>query len=669
MNVDTKAHFEQWYSSLDTVKQKITDILAANNVSFSMTQEGPGAKKNDAAFDTASAQDMINAYQQLNALIEQYNWKAIEAAQLSNWSDKIYSNMSSFTKLKLKISELKNKLREAQKEKDKLNGGVDKLIDGFKRAVLALVGVRSIFMAIRKSMSAYLAQNEELQQKLNGAFYALGSLFAPVLEWIVNLFWKVLSYVDAIAKMLGFAGINMSNFGKNTAKAAKEMKQLAGFDEINNLNTNNNSGGGSSFKPNIEPVDVGWLEKIKPIIEWIKDHIDLIIAAIIGMIGAWLMFKLAMLDTKEVMKALNAGIKALGIGLIFAGVYLIIKGIIDYLKDPSWANFGKIIAGIGLAVAGVGVLFGAWPVAVAGALVAVLGVIVTHWDKIKAWLEDTIIPALGPIFGPMVQGAVDMLDGIFKGFKQMFDGIIQFVKGVFSGDWKAALDGLKTIWDGAWKVLTSIFDATIGKLLEVWIAFIQGLWNGFTGGLDLIFGGLVKLRNWFGDICSSIGQTFRDLWNKITTWAGETFGKISGFMSEKFKAGINTVISQINRAINFINNALNWSYGGLTLLGKQIIPSFTVQLGRIPNIPQLAVGTNYVPQDMLAMIHEGEAVVPKKYNPANGGNNEEVVNAINSLIDVVQSKEFAAYISSKEIGRTAVNYINNQSRIMGGGIF
>lgn len=140
-------------------------------------------------------------------------------------------------------------------------------------------------------------------------------------------------------------------------------------------------------------------------------------------------------------------------------------------------------------------------------------------------------------------------------------------------------------------------------------------------------------------------------------------------MSEKFKAGINTVISQINRAINFINNALNWSYGGLTLLGKQIIPSFTVQLGRIPNIPQLAVGTNYVPQDMLAMIHEGEAVVPKKYNPANGGNNEEVVNAINSLIDVVQSKEFAAYISSKEIGRTAVNYINNQSRIMGGGIF
>lgn len=33
-------------------------------------------------------------------------------------------------------------------------------------------------------------------------------------------------------------------------------------------------------------------------------------------------------------------------------------------------------------------------------------------------------------------------------------------------------------------------------------------------------------------------------------------------------------------------------------------------------IPQFAVGTNYVPQDMTARIHEGEAIVPKAYNPA-----------------------------------------------------
>ena len=37
-------------------------------------------------------------------------------------------------------------------------------------------------------------------------------------------------------------------------------------------------------------------------------------------------------------------------------------------------------------------------------------------------------------------------------------------------------------------------------------------------------------------------------------------------------------------------------------------------------IPGLATGTNYVPYDgMPAILHKGEAVVPKQYNPAAGG--------------------------------------------------
>jgi phage-related minor tail protein len=34
-------------------------------------------------------------------------------------------------------------------------------------------------------------------------------------------------------------------------------------------------------------------------------------------------------------------------------------------------------------------------------------------------------------------------------------------------------------------------------------------------------------------------------------------------------------------------------------------------------IPKLATGTDYVPSDMVALLHQGEAVVPKAYNPAN----------------------------------------------------
>ncbi|SDM57389.1 Phage-related minor tail protein [Oryzisolibacter propanilivorax] len=34
------------------------------------------------------------------------------------------------------------------------------------------------------------------------------------------------------------------------------------------------------------------------------------------------------------------------------------------------------------------------------------------------------------------------------------------------------------------------------------------------------------------------------------------------------------------------------------------------------NLPAFAEGTNYVPRDMIALIHEGEEIVPKRYNPA-----------------------------------------------------
>lgn len=39
----------------------------------------------------------------------------------------------------------------------------------------------------------------------------------------------------------------------------------------------------------------------------------------------------------------------------------------------------------------------------------------------------------------------------------------------------------------------------------------------------------------------------------------------------------------------------------------------------VPSGVPLATGTNYVPRNMLALLHEGEAVVPKPYNPAAGG--------------------------------------------------
>jgi hypothetical protein len=39
----------------------------------------------------------------------------------------------------------------------------------------------------------------------------------------------------------------------------------------------------------------------------------------------------------------------------------------------------------------------------------------------------------------------------------------------------------------------------------------------------------------------------------------------------------------------------------------------------MPPMPAFADGTDYVPRDMLAFIHEGERITPKGFNPAAGG--------------------------------------------------
>ena len=80
-----------------------------------------------------------------------------------------------------------------------------------------------------------------------------------------------------------------------------------------------------------------------------------------------------------------------------------------------------------------------------------------------------------------------------------------------------------------------------------------------------------------------------------------------------FTGSINSVIDKANSLI-----------GGVNLVtGKIGIPS-------IPEIPNLAVGIMDVPQDMLAVIHKGEAVIPASENPFTKGGSSLTQSVINN---------------------------------------
>jgi phage-related minor tail protein len=76
-------------------------------------------------------------------------------------------------------------------------------------------------------------------------------------------------------------------------------------------------------------------------------------------------------------------------------------------------------------------------------------------------------------------------------------------------------------------------------------------------------------------------------------------------------------------------------------------------------IPAFEVGTNYVPRDMLAQIHEGEAIVPKAFNPwANGyaggvGDNAVLIAEIRALREEVAALRSAGEVTAQACDQTA----------------
>lgn len=74
------------------------------------------------------------------------------------------------------------------------------------------------------------------------------------------------------------------------------------------------------------------------------------------------------------------------------------------------------------------------------------------------------------------------------------------------------------------------------------------------------------------------------------------------------------------------------------------------------SLPKFDTGTNYVPRDMAAIVHEGEAIVPRRFNPAAGGgagsaNNDALLKEVSGLREDNQAQALAIVKLQIEINR------------------
>ena len=344
---------------------------------------------------------------------------------------------------------------------DNVNKGLTKTVKKVAKWGLAIFGVRSAYMAVRSAMNTISQYEDGMKNNIDYIKYALAYTLKPIVEWILNAVVKLLQYINYIAKV--WTGKNLfktADAFKNAQKGAKGLnkelqKTTASFDEMNVLQDTKSSGGGADIiAPNIDLT--GMRGEIPQWLKWIVDNKDLILSVFTGVNVGLLAWKLGL-----------KGIQSLGIGLAIAGVIYGIQSIIKYLQDPSFENFGKIITGIGIAVAGVAIIFGAWPVAVGGAISAIVGLIISNWEKIKEfmlnickWLEDNFV-LVGKTISDVIKNSLNLFEGLFIGVKQILDGIIRIFKGDFKNGINSAMKGIGNIIISVLNTVINGFNAFI----------------------------------------------------------------------------------------------------------------------------------------------------------------------------------------------------------------
>lgn len=359
--------------------------------------------------------------------------------------------------------------------KGSINGAgksINNIIKKVGKWAIAIFGIRTAYLGIRKIIDMVSQGNEQIQTNLKYIQWAVAQAFKPIVEWIIKGVYNLLNLLNLVLQRLFKFNIFANSSAKafqEANKSAKELKKTtAGFDEMNVV-------GNSNMNSNLLPsVDLSQMQGETPKwLEWMLDNGDIIKGILFGIGAGLLAVKLGF-----------SGLKSLGIGILIAGIIVLIENLLKYLKDPSWENFGGVIKGIGIILLGLGIIIGNIPLIIAGVLTIIAGLIIQHWDKIKVflekvwnWIDDKLkwiekkFGLVGQMMTDPFRIAIDTIKnlfyGLFKGIKDILDGIIKIFKGDFKG-------GLISIGKGILNILISLINTFINGL-NIMISPIRAL--------------------------------------------------------------------------------------------------------------------------------------------------------------------------------------------------
>ena len=547
---------------------------------------------------------------------------------------------------------------------------------------------------------------------------ALTPVFEKIAQWIINLIGYINVFVKALSGGKTDLFAKSAKSAKSTAKSVAEAnKQLAGFDEINDIGDSSGrssaglTGDVGTVEPNLKEEWVKklteWGEKIKEIWETIKEFFNNI-KDNIGTIGLVTFGLAALVGVFLLLGKVMGGITGplIGIGIALVGVASVLFSI-SYLMSTmeetgtsigelalimvttlgslsvaviAFAEATKLIDLVGLAAL----------VVIFAGMVAVITVIkdllvtmtengISATDMLATMgvvIGSVILAVAGLTAAAMVLGsnplaliAVVALAGALVAILLVMEKVVPVI-----------LDALASFFERTGPIMVQILDKVlqiIDRILDTVDNLVNNLLKPILVPLINNIGGFLNnLITTIGKLIGKMGEFFNNVKSKIVdvfTKGGEIFKGIRDGFLDICKTIINAILKGANAVIKLpfqgVNGILN-TIRNISFLGISPFKGLWKQNPLpVPQIPLLNVGTEYVPEDMLAMIHKGEAVIPKEFNEksyfSGMSNNEETNRLLEQVIDAINNIEMNPYTTVKDVGNASIQYIKDKSRQLG----
>ena len=401
-----------------------------------------------------------------------------------------------------------------------------------------------------------------------------------------------------------------------------------------------------------------FVKALVPFIETISqiegDKWDTIIPMIVGLGGAFIALATGVATVSKTFTAMDW--KAVGQLYVVAGAFeafmLVLIPFINAIKDipfETLAGGAILIAGafisLGIAVGIMSKFFQGLPlgafielVALIAVMAGVIWVLSEFAKSLQELTSEQLLSGLALLAGAiiLISVAIGVLATVFTGLVTTGIGAIAIVLlGVILGvialiiaalaDFVRALgeagEGIKQICEGIAEVVHTVGDVIIGivniiigKVAELAIAIAHEI------------GETIKT------IIETVGKVITDIINSVINAIPNLLQSIVNFCHDigpAIENSVDAIIRSITKLVNFVVSAVeyvcNLVIGAINELSFDVpdwVPGiggskfgFNIQKMEIPRfVPKYETGTNYVPNDGLAYLHQGEAVVPKKYN-------------------------------------------------------